>query len=768
MSKNFIRSGLLAVSILVPVALGVSFPLIAQARPYGPGNGPGKSAVKTSQRSPAPKGGARVDAVTAQGASASNSLASAAGTAQLTPDPLFCGSPLKLVVSDLDLQGSGDTSVELTSESGDLEVVLLSETSPGSDVFEATVGTVEAAAIPNDGLLEVAHDDELVLSYFDEDDGTGNSAFVTASVDANCSSILGFELGDFSGWETKDLTIPFFAMIVEGSVSSPHPDFFTSAPTEGVFAALNGFDGNGPGTIELGTDLTLAPFASTIEFDYRAAWDLLNFGATADRSFTVEIEPAGGGAALQSTTILVATVGTLQLDTGDLVGSVDVSAFAGQSIRLSFEWWVPEDFSGPGFFQLDAVRVVEVLPDSDGDGVDDPDDNCMLVPNPDQCDTNLDGLGNVCDADVTNDGVVAILDFNVLRSNFGKTCDPIRPWGDCADTDFTCDGSVAILDFNILRSTLGGPPGPSGLSCEGTAPCPPSACPHHPCTTGALLLPTCGSCEATICALDPYCCESSWDSLCAVRAQAACVPSCGPPPLGLLYGSVPKSRLLVIVDPNTGLTTVAQNIDAPANVSEIEWSPDGTTLYGTTGGGDSSLLTIDPDTGQVTASVSHLPGALNGLEFDQNGDLLGTHMEGPGTPSSLVKVDPATGATTVVGPTGFAAIGGIAFTKDFGTLYGATSGDTGPPVLVTLDPTTGIATPIAPVGVGAEVSSLEIDEHGRLLAAAGDGTLYEINPATGAATEIGPLGQDKLSGLSFRPNWASGVGSAADGADSSP
>src|SRR5690606_6829295 len=44
--------------------------------------------------------------------------------------------------------------------------------------------------------------------------------------------------------------------------------------------------------------------------------------------------------------------------------------------------------------------------DRDGDGVPDALDNCIRIPNPDQRDTNGDGFGNVCDADVDGDGRV--------------------------------------------------------------------------------------------------------------------------------------------------------------------------------------------------------------------------------------------------------------------------------------------------------------------------------------------------------------------------
>jgi uncharacterized repeat protein (TIGR01451 family) len=178
----------------------------------------------------------------------------------------------------------------------------------------------------------------------------------------NCS----FETGDFTGWTTADLAMPYFPLQVGGWGVAP-PDgvafgFFLSEPTEGSWAALHGFDGEGPGFIQIAQDVNLPDGTMNMLFDYRGAWDLASFGATQDRQFQVNIEPFGGGTPLQTITMLTATAGTTVTDTGPLNGGVDLSAFAGSAVRISFHWVVPEDFTGPAFFQLDNV-LVEVHPD---------------------------------------------------------------------------------------------------------------------------------------------------------------------------------------------------------------------------------------------------------------------------------------------------------------------------------------------------------------------------------------------------------------------
>ena len=107
--------------------------------------------------------------------------------------------------------------------------------------------------------------------------------------------------------------------------------------------------------------------------------------------------------------------------------------------------------------------------DQDGDLISDFRDNCLAVTNPTQADTDRDGYGNACDADYTNDGAVGIADFNVLRAQFGLA-DADPRFDPAVDTNG--DGAIGNPEFNLLRGTFGGPPGPSGLVCAGTVPCP--------------------------------------------------------------------------------------------------------------------------------------------------------------------------------------------------------------------------------------------------------------------------------------------------------
>jgi hypothetical protein len=109
---------------------------------------------------------------------------------------------------------------------------------------------------------------------------------------------------------------------------------------------------------------------------------------------------------------------------------------------------------------------------SDGDETGDACDTCAGLANPDQIDSDGDGYGNACDPDYDGSGSVDRADFELFRTHFDSHL------GDPAyDPDFDADGdgAIGIPDYNVFRLYFGGPPGPSGLACAGSAPCPASA-----------------------------------------------------------------------------------------------------------------------------------------------------------------------------------------------------------------------------------------------------------------------------------------------------
>jgi hypothetical protein len=115
------------------------------------------------------------------------------------------------------------------------------------------------------------------------------------------------------------------------------------------------------------------------------------------------------------------------------------------------------------------VSCAQIGFDRDHDGVLDMHDNCAGVPNPDQRDTDQDGYGNVCDGDFDGNGNTGGGDYVALKVAFGTS---VGQPGYDADMDLNGDGGIGGADYLIFQDLFGKPPGPSGLLCAGTPPCP--------------------------------------------------------------------------------------------------------------------------------------------------------------------------------------------------------------------------------------------------------------------------------------------------------
>ena len=128
--------------------------------------------------------------------------------------------------------------------------------------------------------------------------------------------------------------------------------------------------------------------------------------------------------------------GKLYWTTSNRIGSVDLDTLAVEILH---------DVSTIG---------IALLLDMDDDSVSDDLDTCTLIPNADQRDSNGDGIGNACDADLDNNCAINFLDLGILKSVF---------FSNDADADFNGDGAVNFLDLGIMKAAFFGPPGPSGV-----------------------------------------------------------------------------------------------------------------------------------------------------------------------------------------------------------------------------------------------------------------------------------------------------------------
>jgi hypothetical protein len=173
-----------------------------------------------------------------------------------------------------------------------------------------------------------------------------------------------FETGDFTGWTAVQTSAPLVPWTVS-SAGAGSGFFPLTSPQDGIYVAWNGFDGDGPMSFLLYQDVFIPEAGdATLSWQQRLQWDFaLTGAATLPRSLSVALlDPL--------TSAVLATLFTFSTGTGLVVGDTgwathvhDVSAYAGQTVRLLFAEFVPESFTGPGQAEFDAISITASVPE---------------------------------------------------------------------------------------------------------------------------------------------------------------------------------------------------------------------------------------------------------------------------------------------------------------------------------------------------------------------------------------------------------------------
>jgi hypothetical protein len=119
------------------------------------------------------------------------------------------------------------------------------------------------------------------------------------------------------------------------------------------------------------------------------------------------------------------------------------------------------DVGSPSTSVCAGAALVQLIPltDTDGDTIPDSLDNCKLVANSTQCNSDSDIYGNRCDGDLNNNNSTNAQDTTLFRAQLGQSSSlPLYN-----KADINCSGAVNAQDTTLFRQLLGRPPGPSGL-----------------------------------------------------------------------------------------------------------------------------------------------------------------------------------------------------------------------------------------------------------------------------------------------------------------
>lgn len=174
----------------------------------------------------------------------------------------------------------------------------------------------------------------------------------------------GFETGNFLGWSTMTTGTPFLPWSVS-TAGATGGFLIPTSPQDGAYDAWNGFDGGGPMTFSMYQDVAIpvGATAALLSWDDRLQWDFtLTSTATVARTYDVQIVDPVSAAVLA--TLYSFSTGTARAvgDTGWQAHSADLAAFTGQTVRLLFTEFIPENFTGPGQAEFDAISIMATTP----------------------------------------------------------------------------------------------------------------------------------------------------------------------------------------------------------------------------------------------------------------------------------------------------------------------------------------------------------------------------------------------------------------------
>lgn len=314
---------------------------------------------------------------------------------------------------------------------------------------ESAMKQIEIGDVDNDGANEivVGTADSYVMVI---DGATGTTEW--KSVYLGSGGVTSLELGNIDADMALEIVATNQLLYVIDGIS--HVQWQTAAPGYLCAEILN-LDGIGMPTIVAGR--ADGVINSRTADDLSASTELVNAGSAINSIVGIARATTDGAA-----TIAYTVDGAIMLFDVDneleLWNSGFVNAEVGNNDSLSAGTLRKGGYLVAGL--SNGVRMLQS--DVDGDAHVDNSDNCIDIRNAPQRDTDSDGIGNFCDADILspNDCMVNFQDVEVFKRTF--LAEP-GDFGWNADADFNGDDAVNFLDLSILVDYIFAPPGQSGL-----------------------------------------------------------------------------------------------------------------------------------------------------------------------------------------------------------------------------------------------------------------------------------------------------------------
>ncbi len=173
----------------------------------------------------------------------------------------------------------------------------------------------------------------------------------------------GFETGTFAGWTFVNNSSGWKNWAVSPSGAGGDEGIFVPVPTativqQGTRSAWNGVTGNANSPYLLYQDITIpAGNSATMTWIDRFQMNHTQFCSTGCGTATYAVEILNTSNVLLQTLFIVNAATNTNINTGYVNHSVNLTAYAGQTIRIRFRATVTVSLQGPGQMEVDAVSV---------------------------------------------------------------------------------------------------------------------------------------------------------------------------------------------------------------------------------------------------------------------------------------------------------------------------------------------------------------------------------------------------------------------------
>ena len=129
------------------------------------------------------------------------------GVIRLDREAYSCSGVVGIEVRDSDLKSAGTQDVNVTTDGGDFETVILAEQGTNTGIFGGSMDISADSVVTDDGVLQVSHGQTLTATYEDANDGTGYPKTTADNAIVDCEEAVVLDVNVTTSLTGRTMTI---------------------------------------------------------------------------------------------------------------------------------------------------------------------------------------------------------------------------------------------------------------------------------------------------------------------------------------------------------------------------------------------------------------------------------------------------------------------------------------------------------------------------------------------------------------------------------